>query len=377
MVVRCYVFETMTGALVTEVSPSGLRWSEPANQAETVSPTFDLNTATEGSRDWRSLGAAWKHSIAIDVNGRLLGGPIMPHNFDDAGGTLQITARGGRMLFTRRSILPVAAMPPRSLLLSSGDPDTSLDSTWTGYDLGTIAKKIGMQACTWPGGNIPIVWHEDRPGSHERSYPAIDLKKVDSAWADLSKVENGPDIRMRLQWNGAKAFRWVFETGTQEQPRLQGQDVFAWEIGQGSGLSVQTDPTSMGSISWSRGGRADDTALVRSMYKPTLIDHGYPMLELESDASTNTVEESTLDSWNAETLRTASKPWEFWSFNIRADQSPYPHEYGPGSLINVVVTEDTRISGGYVPTGTHPRRIVGLSGSNSDWITVTCGAVYE
>lgn len=377
MVVRCYVFETMTGDLVTEVSPSGLRWSESANQAETVTPTFDLITTTEGSRDWRSLGAAWKHSIAVDVNGRVLGGPIMPHDFDDAGGTLGLTARGGRLLFTRRSVLPPAAMPPRSLLLPNGEPDTSLDSTWTGLDLGTIAKKIGVQACAWPGGSIPIVWPADRAGTHERTYSAVDRKKVDPAWADLSNVRNGPDIRMRLQWNGPKAFQWVFETGTQEQPRLQGSDVFAWEIGQGSGLKVQTDPTQMGSLAWAQGGRANDTTLVRGLYDPTLIDHGYPLLELESDVSVNTVEESTLDSSNAETLRTASKPWEFWSFNIRADQAPYPYEYGPGSLIDVIVTKDTPISGGYVPVGTHQRRIVSLSGAISDWITVTCGAVYE
>lgn len=377
MVVRCYVFETMTGDLVTEVSPSGLRWSETANQAETVSPTFDLTTATEGARDWRSLGAAWKHSIAVDVNGRVLGGPIMPHDFDDAGGTLGITARGGRLLFTRRSVLPPAAMPPRSLLLPNGEPDTSLDSTWAGWDLGTIAKKIGVQACAWPGSGFPVVWPADRVGTHKRTYAAVDRKKVDGAWSDLSRVENGPDIRMRLQWNGPKAFQWVFETGTQEQPRLQGSDVFAWEVGQGSGLKVQTDPTQMGSLAWSQGGRANDTTLVRGLYDPTLIEHGYPLLELESDASSNTVEEPTLDSWNAETIRTASKPWEFWSFNIRADQAPYPYEYGPGSLIDVIVTKDTPISGGYVPPGTHQRRIVGLSGAISDWITVTCGAVYE
>ncbi|TCJ28768.1 hypothetical protein E0W80_04515 [Microbacterium sp. PI-1] len=376
MVVRCFVFETLSGNLLQEVEPSDLQWSENANQAETVDGAFDLNSTSEGSRDWRNLGTPWKHSIAVDANGRLLGGPIMPHDFSDAGGSLKLTARGGRIVFSRRSVLPPAALT-QSLVLPNGEPDTSLDSTWAGFDLGTIAKKIGQQACAWPGSNMPIVWPEDRSGIRERTYAAIDRKNVDDAWSDLSKVENGPDIRMRLEWDGPDRFRWVFETGTEEQPRLQGPDAFDWEVGQGSGLSVQTNPSRMGSLSWSQGGRADDTTLVRSLYDPTLIDRGFPLLELESDASSNTVLPETLDSWNVETLRTAKKPWEFWSFNVRADESPYPFEYGPGSLINVTVTEDAPVAGGYVPPGTYTRRIAGLSGAISDWITVTCGEVYD
>lgn len=377
MGVRAFVFETRTGELLTEVEPDALQWSENANQAETVTPVFDLNSKTEGSRDWRNLGTPWKHSIAVDVNGRLLGGPIMPHRFDDSAGTLRLTARGGRILFTRRSILPVTAMPPRSLTLPDGTPDTTLDSTWAGFDLGTIAKKIGQQACTWPGSDYPIIWPSDRAGTHERTYAGIDRKKIDAAWTDLSKVENGPDIRLGLEWANDDHFRWRFATGTQEQPRLQGQDVFAWDLSQGTGLQVETDPSMMGSIAWSQGGRSSDTALVRSRYEPLLVDRGFPLLELESDASTNTVEASTLDSWNIETLRTAAKPWEFWSFNVRADQSPYPYEYGPGSLVTIRVTKDTKVAGGYVPPGTYTRRIASLSGGLDDWVTITCGENYD
>lgn len=373
--VRCFVFETRGGALLQEVAPSGLQWAESANKAESIDATFDLNA--DGAQDWRSLGAAWKHSIAVDVNGRVLGGPIMPHDFDDSNGSLKLTARGLRVAFARRSILPLAALT-QSLTLPNGEPDTSLDSTWSGFDLGTIAKKIGQQACLWPGWtDIPIVWPDDRAGIRERTFPAIERKNVEDVWSDLSDVQNGPDIRLRLESDGPDQFQWVFETGTEDTPRLQGPDVFAWEVGQGSGLSVKTNPSRMGSLAWSQGGRADDTTLVRNLYDPLLIDRGFPLLEIETSASSNTVLPETLDAWNAETLRTASKPWEFWSFNVRSDASPLPFEYGPGSLIDVIVTKDTPVSGGYVPPGTYRRRVAGMSGAISDWITVTCGEVYD
>ena len=377
MVVRAFVFETVGGRLLGEFDPMDLQWSENTNQAETVDVTVDLNSVAEASRDWRNHGSAWKHSIALDVHGRVLGGPILPHDFDDSGGKLKLTARGGRHLFAQRSILPVEALA-RPLTLPNDEPDTSLDSTWSGYDLGTIAKKIGEQAAAWPGtSGIPILWPADRTGTNERTYAAIERKNVDEAWSDLSDVQNGPDIRLRLEWNGSDAFRWLFESGTADTPRLQGADVFAWEIGQESGLRVTTNPTRMGSIAWSQGGRADDTTLVRMKYDPLLIALGFPLLELETGASSNVVLPETLDAWNTETLRTAAKPWEFWSFNVRADVAPFPYEYGPGSLIDVIVTPDAPISGDYVPPGTYRRRIVGMSGALSDWITITCGEVYD
>lgn len=373
---RCYVFETRGGELLQEVEPADLDWSENANQAETVTPTFNLRADSEKKRDWRNLGTPWKHSIALDVNGRLIGGPILPHDLEEKG-KLKLVARGLRVAFARRSILPVTALT-QSLTLPTGEPDTSLDSTWSGFDLGTIAKKIGQQAAEWPGwGDVPIVWPPDRAGTRTKTYEALDRKSVDEAWADLSAVENGPDIRLALEWDGPDRFRWRFLSGTEAQPRLQGDDVFAWEVGQGSGFSVSMNPTSMGSVSWSQGGRSNDTALVRMMYDPILVDHGFPLLELESDASSTTVEASTLDAWNAETLRTARKPWEFWSFKIRADRAPFPYEYGPGSLVDVVVTKSLPVAGGYLRPGTYRRRIAGLSGRLDNWITITCGEVYD
>ncbi|MEN0021984.1 MAG: hypothetical protein AAGC61_01795 [Microbacterium sp.] len=374
---KASIFETRGGALVDEFEPKlGTTWSENANQAETLDVAINLRSIVEGARGWRNLGTPWKHSIALDVHGRVLGGPIMPHDFDNDRGELKLTARGGRMLFTRHSILPLAAMTT-PLTLDNGELNTVLDSHWSGVDLGTIAKKIGQLACSWPGRDYPIIWPADRVGSADYTYPAIDRTKVDDAWSDLSNVQKGPDIRLRLEHDGPDRFRWVFETGTEATPRLQGTDVFTWEVGQGSGIRIRTNPTRMGSLAWAQGGRSNDKALVRMRYDPLLVDAGFPLLELESDASVNTADPNNLDASNAETMRTAAKPWEFWSFDVRADRAPFPYEYGPGSLIKVVVSEDTPITGGYIPPGTYDRRIAGLSGDLSTRITITCGEVYD
>ena len=86
--VKCYVFETRGGAVVTELEPSEASWEVQSNTAETISPTFQLSR-TNGLRN---LLTPWKHSIAVDIRGRLFGGPIMPHDFDEDAARLKVTA---------------------------------------------------------------------------------------------------------------------------------------------------------------------------------------------------------------------------------------------------------------------------------------------
>lgn len=378
MVVRAFVFELRGGRVLAETEPTQISWSTEANRAETVDITIDLNNPVEAARNWRNLGSAWNHGIAIDIEGRLLGGPIMPHDFDDDGGTLKLTARGIRVALARRTILPVAALS-QPLTDAEGRPDTGLDTVLVGWDLGTIGKKITEQAWQWPGWtDIPITFPPDRPGTRTRTFAAVDLENVDDTLSDLSGVQNGPDFRFQLEWIDDSTVGYEFSSGTEEQPRLQSESVFAWEVGTGSGLSVQTNPARMGSLSWSKGGRADDTALVEMLYDSYLIERGHPLLELFSDASANTSKPDTLRAWNVETLRTARRPWEFWSFRVRADVPPYPGEYADGDLVDVIVTEDTPVAGGYIPTGTYRRRIAGRSGDEQgEWVTITCGEAYE
>lgn len=382
MAVRAFLFGFRGGRQITEFDPLSVTWRAALNEPDQVEVTINLNDSMEGRRDWSNLATAWKHGIAVDVDGRVYGGPIVPSDLDDDSGTLTVTAGGFERWLATRSVLPVRVLTdgitnPSVLTRPGGMPDTSLDTILDGYDYGTIGKKIVQQAVAWPGcTDLPIVFQTDRFGIRRREYPAIDRMPVAEALTNLSNVENGPDFRFQLGWASDNSFAWAMTSGTEARPQLYAAEPFVWEVGQGSGLTVKRDPTHMGSVSWSEGGRSDDVVLSRMMYDRTLIDLGYPLMELETDASSSTTLVETLDAWNASTLRTAGKPWEFWSFAVRTDQRPYPHEYAPGDYIEVIVTKDTPVSGGFVPPGTYRRRIVALDGDLGPLITVTCGEVY-
>lgn len=398
VVTRISVFETRGGAVIDEIDPSQHDWQEQSNTAETVNLSM-----VDGIAGWRNLFTPWKHSIAVEVGSRVLGGPIvLPGDFDGDKRVLSVTARGFRFMLDRIPVLPVAALTQP--LAPGGEPDTTLDTTISGFDRGTIGKKLIQQALAWPGwSGIPITFHPDRAGTRTQTYAAVDRKSVESALSDLSSQNNGPDIRLRLVRMSEDSFGWVYESGTEDDPRLHGDVPLAWEPDDTSGLSVKPNASRMGSIAWSEGGRSTDQTLIESMYDPHLIDRGFPMLHLESDASSTTSSTETLASHNAETLRTARKPWEFWSFRVPADRSPFPHEYGCGDLASLTLSpvlqyragllsgEDV-LSGPGVLSGPfteeqipdflepreYTRRIVGISGSSdSDQITLTCGEHYE
>lgn len=402
VVTRFTVFETRGGAVLTEVEPAEFHWSEQSNSAETVDMTF-----VDHVDEWRNLFTPWKHSIAVEVGGHVLGGPIIPADFDGDEETLRVAVRGFRYMLDRMPILPA----PASLsgvagdwLAPNGTPATSFDTIVSGVDRGTIGKRLVQQACSWPGwDDIPITFHTDRAGTHEQTYAAVDRKTVESALKDLSAQMNGPDIRVQLRRTSEDKFGWVYESGTETQPRLQADAPFVWDARDTSGLSVRLNPNGMGSVSWAEGGRATDQVLIRMMYDPYLVDQGFPLLHLESDASTNTSRGETLDSWNAEALRTGRRPGEFWSFRVPAGQSPLPSEYGCGDLAEITLSPMMQVRAGLLsgsgvmsgpgllsgaqsevaPSGflesrTYVRRIVGMSGgSGSDLITLVCGEAYD
>lgn len=397
------MFETRGGALLEESEPSEYDWQEQSNVAETINMRF-----VDSPRGWRNLFTPWKHSIAVDVGGHLLGGPIIPQDFDRDKGMLSVTARGFRRMLDGVPVLPPPPGGPGAVnadwLSPDGKPATGFDTIVEGVDHGTIGKRLVQQACQWPGWtDIPITFHADRPGTRRQEYRAVERKKVGSALTDLSGQEKGPDIRIRLVRTSADSFGWVYESGTEDQPRLQGEAPFTWEPNDVTGVGVQLDPTRMGSVAWAAAGRSSDTALLHMTYDPWLVDRGFPLLHLESDVSSTTTDPNTLNSANIETLRTARKPWEFWSFDAPINASPFPYEYGCGDMAELFLSEQQQVklglltgpgtltgpgvlTGGtsidpiydYLPAGSYERRIVGLSGSSrSEFIQVTCGATYD
>lgn len=371
-----YIFETMTGRILAEFVPSSGSWSERLNEPDSVSVTVPIYSTDEQGRDWRNLATPWKHSLAVEESGRYFGGPIQPHSHDAGSDSLQISASGVRGYFARRNVLPPEALYT-SLVKADGSPEDALDTNLSGFDLGTIGKRLVEQSVAWPGGGLPIRFEPDRKGSNKRSYLAIDLKRVDEALNQLTGVVGGPDFAFVLRRASETHFEWLMKSGTETRPQLGSTDALVWDLSasdsSGSGLSVDTNPQNMCSLSWATGGRSDDRVLVSRQYDRALVDDGFPLLEAVDTSHTSVSEQATLDGWAKAPLRTGRRPAEFRSFKASLHAPPWLSEYSVGDFCELAISGDR-----YTPDGLYRHRILEISGDESgDWVDVTLGEVFN
>lgn len=369
-----YVFETLTGRILHEFTPVSGRWTARLNEPETLDVSVSLEDQTRDGIVWRELAAPWKHSLLMEVDGRLLGGPIQPHSLKP-GQPLGLTARGLRSLFARRTVLPPAAATT-PLVRADGTAEPALDTVLGGLDLGSIGRALVAQACAWPGFGLPLDLEPSRAGSESRRYIGAELTTVEAALTDLSAAEAGPDFEFRLEWAGDSAVRWRMLSGSAERPELASPDVFTWDLAaadtSGDDLAVSVNPARLGSLSWVTGRGAGSSLLAARAFDPTLVDAGTPLLELVGSARASGADQTTVDRAAAEALRLGARPAEFWSFAAALDGSPRLNEYRPGDHCVLQVSSDP-----YIPEGSYRRRILELSGDiASDWVEATCGPAY-
>lgn len=371
---RAFIVETVTGHVIDEVEP-WYSYDEALNAAETIKFSVPIEDPLEWGRDWLNLASPWKHSLVVEEHGHLMGGPIIPHSYEP-GGLLEFTARGMRHMLSQRRVLPQLAYALGTLVLPDGTPDPRCDTLLEGYDLGTIGRMLVAQAMTAPGGTLPIQLQPVRHGTRRREYAGVELKTVDEALEQLSDVIGGPDFDFRPRWDGADQIVWDMVSGTEEQPRLASSTEHVWEVSADwsplSDVSVETDPTLMGSASWATAGRGDDSVIVGYAWDPYLIDNGFPLMDLVDTSHTSVTDQDTIQGYADGNLARARELPQFWDFQAQAGESPRLPEYRVGDYC--VLNVD---SGGYLQAGRVRRRILTRSGAAGDpMVKITTGAVY-
>lgn len=374
MVERAFIVETVTGHVIDEVEP-WFSWSTALNAAETIRFQVAVEDQTEWTRDWLNLATPWKHSLVVEVEGRLMGGPIVPHSYEP-GGVLEFTARGMRHMMTRRRILPVRAYTLGTVVNLDGSPDVLCNTVLSGLDYGSIARQWVAQALGIPGGTLPINLEPPRAGARERTIEGVELKELGEALDQLSDVINGPDIDFRPRWDGPDYVIWDMVTGTEEQPRLASQTEHVWEVSAEwsplSDVSVELDPSGVGSVSWAMAGRGDDSVLCGYAADPFLTDRGFPLMELVDTSHTTVTQQATIQGYAAGNLARGRELPAFWDFQAQVSVSPRLNEYREGDFC--VLNID---AGGYLAAGPVRRRILTLSGAaGSEWVTITTGVAY-
>lgn len=260
--------------------------------------------------------------------------------------TSTIRARGLWQYFTRRFILPV---------LTSGKLPRDVTSTWSGLSLGTIAKRIVQQACSWPSAALPIVYEPDLAGIHERTYPGSDMTSVANALTNLTEVEGGPEITFRPRWGAdRKHIVWDLLTGSPELAQA-GADHY-WDtavIGaHAKPISLERDAADLTTHDYEFGDTPSGGAQLQARASSSaLTSAGFPMMESLTRRNSVLLVQ-TLQSYAVESSARGADHLQAFTIQVARDRHPDLGSYWPGDWAKVVIGKNPRI-----PAGTYRMRV--------------------
>lgn len=327
---------------------------------------LDLRNAT-------TLGMA---SIAVEdeATGLCLGGgPIIQRKWNPSTGILDLTAQGlmGGYL-AHRLVLPPAAMT-QPLTLTTGAPDTTLDTTFTGLSWRTIAKRIVQQALSWPGAGLPMIYEDDVAGTNHATYAAVGFNVLATVLGDIEARADGCDIQITCERTVTGGFTWRLRTGG---PRLASTVDRVWDLSATmspfSDLLPAEDSTSRADLNWLSGGRSSDNVLISKAQTPTLVNAGAPLTEAVDSSHSDVIDQATLDAWAAEDARTGWLPVEAWTVNVNIAVIPLT-EFTVGDWVELVVGNDP-----FTPDGTYRRRIASIQVTEGNPLAaVTMASAYD
>lgn len=369
---RVVIGDFRTGRNILDLETINDTWYSPRNAADRLSCTIDLADRSMRKLDLRNAATAGKTYLAKLIGDHVMAfGLIGRPRYNKARRELELRAVGIEEYFRRRTVLPEAALTNPLIDPATGEPNAVTNTVLSGWDMGTILKKIVQQALAWNGGNLPIVFEADRVGTHEETILGSSLTRITTVLENYAVRDNGPDWEFAPRLTSDRqGIELLFRTGTEAQPRLQSETVHLFDYAVPEpgvdDLVAEVNADDLTSLVWTPGGRATGEALVAFSRNTALRDAGYPMLEAVDNTHLSASDTSTLQDWADEWIRLHATPTETWPFRVRTDISPAPGEYNRGDLIDIEVQNDA-----YYPDGTYRRRIYALSGDeNPNWITI-------
>lgn len=371
---RWYVGDLRTGKIWRQVDFVGGKWSCPFTDVGSLEASFPVKAP-----DWpsaRSDTAVAKAYVAVSyVNAAgdetfIEGGPIWKSKFDDTTGVLQIAAAGLWSYFDSRKVIPVLAV---------GENPATATVTYTGAQLGLIAKRLVELAQTHTGGNLPIVLPSDAAlggagTTHTRTYPGYELGWVGERLKQLTEIKTfGPEIQFVPQRKASdpRYLEWVMRVGVEPSMMLT-QAGTPWMFDRTTRkspvrkINVDSDGTGIASRQWSAGqGEAEGRPIVVAE-SPTLTDLGFPLLEGEVTSTDTAGTTDLLTGYADEALAYSQRPVEAWVLTVSRDDRPNVGQYRAGDWATVKVKDHD-----YLYDGTYDMRMLNVAGDGDDTVTLT------
>lgn len=369
---RALIHETRTGKPVIDVERSSWEWDAGILAPDKLSIATPAYTPRGTTMDLHEVLTPYKYSLAlidasveghpvVRASGVITGRPIV----DDVDGKTgyRVSARGPELLF---DYWHIRAHPGWPLIGADGKPNGLYDLAFDGMALGTIIKKMVQERAKWPGNELPIVYEPDRAGTRERTaYEAIDGKPLLEALDQIGARDDGVEWALIPEIDEYDQITYRLATGTDTAQVIVGADNLTWNLGGARpdirGLEPNDLVGELATDAIFHGGKGDDIVLLARASNPTLIDQGFPRLEVWDSSHSTVSRQETLQAWaDGRVTDVANRP----SFEVRADRA---HTLRYGDTVQIASQGHW-----YWPDGIETRRVLAVSQKSSapDWIGV-------
>ena len=369
---RALLHETRTGLPVVDLGVSAWDYDVGILTPDKLGVTVPAYTPRAKSMDLAELLTPYKYSLALideSVEGQRLvraSGPITgrPPQDDENGRTaFKVTARGPEILFDYWHIRKHPGWP---LLDGAGKPTGTYDLTFTGLSLGTIVKRLVQERAKWVGNELPLVFEADRAGTREYTrHEAVDGKPLLEALDQIGERADGVEWALIPEIDDLDRITYRLVTGTDAAQSIVINDHLTWNLGGPLPDIRGLEPNDLiGEVATDaifHAGKGDDKVLLAQATDPTLVNDGWPRLEVWDSSHSSVTEQATLQAWaDGRVTGVAQRP----QFEVRADRA-YGLMYGD-------FVEIASQGHWYWPDGVQTHRVFGATQSSSDpdWVGV-------
>jgi hypothetical protein len=360
------VGELKTGRVTGSLPLVDSSWSIVMDDAGTMSGTLTmaspdvqrLNPRASAEPGRCFLAAVWSGPSGDDVI--LDAGPIWTWNYSGSDKRLRIGAAGLWSYYDHRKVLGV-------LTSVGGAPAVTYTTGPT--SLGTVAKRLVALAHTHTNGSLPIVLPDDVTGTETRSYPGSELGWVGQKLRELTQEDAGPEIAFVPRFLGSdeRFIEWVMQVGTPDEPLLvQSGSDWTWDMSVPASnvadFNVDIDGTGLASRAWAAGAASGENRLIEYRDDTTLTASGWPLLEVETDATDTVTTAAQLASLARQAVTAARLPVESWTLTAKTRSEPTPGKVRPGHWARVHLGDAHPLLGG----GEYRGRITQVSGGDGE-----------
>jgi hypothetical protein len=233
--------------------------------------------------------------------------------------------------------------------------------------LGTIVKKLLQERAKWVGNELPLLFEEDRAGTRERlAWEAVEGKPLLEALDEIGERADGIEWALVPEIDEQDHISYRVVTGTDTDQVVIGNDSLTWNLGGARpdirGWEPDDLVSGIATDAIVHGGKGGDKVQFVQASDPSLVDAGWPRLEVWDSSHTSVTQLSTLQAYaDGAVSPVASRP----SFEVRTDRA-----YGlrPGDVVEIASQGHW-----YVPDGVQVRRVMAVNHSSADpdWCGVT------